>query len=87
MCIRRVIFYSISNTKLYKNKIPSREINFYNADDKSDFEINLLINIIVKMDSLHDPRDIYMIRNLLKNHRQKLWDVLWYSSQKFQNKR
>ena len=80
---RRVIFNSISNTKVY-NRIrgSSREIQFYCADDRSDFEINLLINIIqiLQMDSLHDVRDegdyVYgyledsQLESFLENYRQ-----------------
>ena len=49
------------------------------------------------MDSLHDVRNegdyVYgyledsQLEWFLENYRQKLWDILWYSSQALQNKR
>ena len=52
---------------------------------------------ILKMDFLHDVRDeedyVYgyledsQLQSFLENYRQKLWYILWYSSQKFRNKR
>ena len=68
-------------------------------NNRSDFEIYLLINIIqiLKMDSLHDVRDegdyVYgylensQLRVVFGKLSAKLRDVLWYSSQMFQNKR
>ena len=40
---RRMIFYLISNTKLYINKINSREIIFFNADGRSDQILKVFI--------------------------------------------